>query len=463
MKIRNVQVVIIISVLLFIIPFFWLKPGYVDLGGDAGRFLFIDPLTVAANLYQKQTITFAPSYAALPYLLFMSLIAAIFPTPTLRIAVEHGIQLSVAFVAVYLLLKELFLWQKTAKFTELAALIGSMGYISLITKSGWATSLETQNQVFLNPLVMYLFSKYLRTSLIRYALLLLSITLLYSFNFGFSSMPQILSFYPFAITFILLGYRFILKKSLPWVKLLIMFLAFLGLHAFHLIPLLGLLTSKGNTVSNQVFSEAARFQNGLFYFDANRAALGKISENIFQPAPWLGTTILIFVIPIITFSGFLVKRSKLQALAGVFVAVTLYFVTANITLLGAKLYRLFFYIPGFSMFRSFNDKWYWVFAFFMALLFGISFQALISRLTPRMTKTIVVVVAILLLVRVTPFLKGDFYNTSLYQSNNVSPVFVPDKDLLDSINTVRKIQKDGNVLTLPIAFPYYQVFSGRTT
>jgi len=36
---------IIISVILFFIPFFWLKPGEMDLGGDSTRLYFYDPVS----------------------------------------------------------------------------------------------------------------------------------------------------------------------------------------------------------------------------------------------------------------------------------------------------------------------------------------------------------------------------------------------------------------------------------
>ena len=47
---RKYRLVLFISLLLFIIPFFWFKPGEMDLGGDGNRLYFYDPLNFLKNV-----------------------------------------------------------------------------------------------------------------------------------------------------------------------------------------------------------------------------------------------------------------------------------------------------------------------------------------------------------------------------------------------------------------------------
>ena len=50
-------------------------------------------------------------------------------------------------------------------------------------------------------------------------------------------------------------------------------------------------------------------------------------------------------------------------LIAIFFFTTLYLSSANITQIAVELYRMLFYIPGFSMFRVFYGQWQWVHAF----------------------------------------------------------------------------------------------------
>ena len=60
-----------ISIILFIIPFFWLKPGFVDLGGDAGRLYFIDPMLSAQRLIAQENLNGVRQLSLVPYQYFL--------------------------------------------------------------------------------------------------------------------------------------------------------------------------------------------------------------------------------------------------------------------------------------------------------------------------------------------------------------------------------------------------------
>src|SRR5437870_3456473 len=114
MKKHNIA--IFIAIILFFIPFLWLKPGFVDVGGDSGRLYFVDPLASALHKYNNQTTVGASVYAFIPYELFLGMLHTIVTSPTYLIGIDRGIVLSVAFYSIYLIVIELsLLFLKTKK------------------------------------------------------------------------------------------------------------------------------------------------------------------------------------------------------------------------------------------------------------------------------------------------------------------------------------------------------------
>ncbi len=451
-----------VTLVLFFIPFFWLKPGFVDLGGDSGRLYFIDPLVSAFNLYTRQNFSWAPLYALIPYELFLYILKKFVISSTNLISVTRGLHLSLGFLSVFLILQEFFLLGKVTqkKFSSWIALVGGMVYIGFLSAAGWVASLETHYQGFLNPVMFYLLLRFCLRASFWYGLAFLVISLLYSGNFGFSAMPQLMSFYPLAILFLLLSIRFVFRIAIPWRKLLMLIIFFVGLHSFHLLPTVATLLNKTTTRHEQIFSTQSIAELGVHYFDVNHEALGKISTQLFQPTQW-HTNILALLVPVVIVLAFILKPTKLSVLVGGFFATTLFLVSANISHLGVSLYRSLFHIPGFMMFRSFNDKWYYVYIFFYTLLFGISLYTILAK-----KKTITVVLVSLLCIgiivyRMLPFLKGRAIDTPLYQSNNVSAMFEMDPDLLDTLSYIRMLPSEGRFLTLPLTFPYFQIAYGK--
>src|SRR5258708_10520293 len=104
--------VILITFILFSIPFFWIKPNEMDLGGDSSRLYFYDPLNFLINnsLYFSETITngsrsFWPQFYFLPYVLFLLLIKSVINSPYFLISFINGIKVSISFLSVYLIIK----------------------------------------------------------------------------------------------------------------------------------------------------------------------------------------------------------------------------------------------------------------------------------------------------------------------------------------------------------------------
>lgn len=455
------KIAIGIAAALFLTPFFWLKPGFVNIGGDGGRLYFLDPAAVLQNTWNFPG-SYVYSYANIGYLFFQSFIARIIQTPTHRIAIEHGLQLAVSFLGIFFIVNKL-LSNSGKKFNYqkgfLVSIVAGITYVALITKIGWSVALVTLNQVFLNPVIFYLLLRYCMTGKLVYTLAVLFFTAIFSANFGFTSAPQVLSFFPLSLVFLYIYMKYVIHNKIPWRGLLTGAGLFLGLHSIHLLPVIASLFTKDSTINSQVFSQNGIVVRGADYFVANRIELGKMSVELFQP--WLSQNLFALVIPVVSLLGFFNRKSKLLSIMGIFFAVTLFLVSANITQTGVNLYQKLFYIPGFVMFRSFNEKWYFAFAFYYVLMFAVSLYYLLEKRKPWSTIIVCAALFAMTVFRLMPFLSGKTIQATVDQSRNVSTIFSIDPDLLDALSFVRNLPVDGKVLTLPLTYTYLQIAYGK--
>lgn len=455
-------VVIFVTTILFLVPFFWLKAEFVDLGGDAGRLYFIDPLFSVQHLLSQENLYGAMQQSLVPYEYFLYLVKLFVNSPTYLIDISNGLTLSLAFLFSLFVVRDLLsITEARSKlYGDIAALTSGIIYVSFITNTGWSQALYTQNQIFLNPLIFYLLLRFCLTTSMMYGFAFLAVSFIFSENFGFSAMPQLMSFFPLALAFLFLYIRHIAHTIFPWKKLLSVALLFIGLHGFHILPLVASLLGK-TSLNGMVFSSNSIAVRGVNYFDVNHIALGKISWQLFSPSNWGSQTVLALVIPIVAVIGFLQKRSKLLLLTGTFLAITLFLDTANITQIGVQFYHALFYIPGFQMFRSFNDRWYYVYAFFYMLLFSFSFYAVINKWKIGVAVLASAIILGITTYRIVPFLRGKSLYTPLFQSNNVTPVLTLDPDMMDALAFTKNLPHDGKVVTVPLTFPNYQIAYGK--
>jgi len=159
------KLVLIVAVILFIVPFFWLRPGEMDLGGDTTRLYFYDPLSYLRNnnLY---AITFTGKnsveayFYSIPLVLIIFMLKQIISSPFLLITIFNSIKLTVGFLAVYAIIKEILGENKISNklIANISAIIGGFFYIlsPLMANGQWDRALESHSQFFLNPLIFYL-------------------------------------------------------------------------------------------------------------------------------------------------------------------------------------------------------------------------------------------------------------------------------------------------------------------
>ena len=455
---------------MFILPFFWLKPGEMDLGGDSNRLYFYDPISNLKAFATYSVVPYGTGAIAynqyfIPFLLFVAFLKSIFNSPTVLIAIFNGFKLAGSFIFMFLIIKELFGKEIGAKITLAkcaAAILGALFYTfspSVVDNMKYA--LVTHSQVFLNPLIFYLLLRYLTTSSLRYVWLALFITFIFSSNFSLQAPPPLFAFYPLAIIFLLFYNFFVLKKSLPWKGAIVGILFFIGLHAFHLFPVVSNVFDKDSNFNTRIFESTSKVNSGLEYFNAI-LGLGKVSDHILLPLENKKLSLSLIIVPVLIVFGFLSskRKSKTLLLVSIFFFTTLFLVSANITQIGVEFYRTLFLIPGFGMFRGFFGQWQWVHAFFYSLLVGLSVSYLFSKLKKKYVYIVSILAIGFLLARSLIVFNGEIVNVFHRGPKNVKAVIVTDPNYEKILDYIKGISNDGKIFHMPFTDYGYNIVGG---
>lgn len=460
-----------IAIILFIIPFFWLKPGEMNLGGDAGRLYFYDPLSFLKNYALYNFVASGKGaesggFVFFPFTFTLYLLKFIFTSSTTLIATFNGMILSLSFLSIYFIVRELLKTEKLLfkeRFIALSSISSGLFYTfsQELMNAGWETPIITHNQIFLNPLMFLLIFRYILTRNYLYIIAACLVSLIFSANFSYIGSPTFFAFYPLSLAFILCYTKYVRKMSIPYKGLGIGILLFLLLHSFHLVPELLDVFSFDSANNKTVFSvDGIASRSGLDYFIAvaasTRVSLAWLGVTQFQNDP---KYIIFILFPLVLLGGFFLNRGKTLLVTGIFFLITLFFATANITDLGHTFYQLLFRIPGFSMFRNFHGQWLYVFIFFYSLLFGQAVSLISHRLSKNIARFFIVVLITFILITGIPFLNGSIpiprHNDSgLRFAFRMDPVY---EDVLDYF---RKYPIDRKIILFPLTGPGYQVLQG---
>lgn len=463
---------VLITIILFIIPFFWLKPGEMDLGGDGSRLYYYDPLGYLQNdgLFLFDNViegirTIEPHFYNIPFVFLLASLKAIFFSSYIVISIINGLKLSLSFLFIFLIVKTLLEGSFKSKkniYISFASILGGIFYITTPSLIGnYDKALITQNQVFLNPLIFYL----LLTSLLRekfiYIVIAVIVSVLFAPNFAWAAAPPFFAFYPLALLFLLIYIYFIQKKKIIFKHIFWGMILFFGLHAFHIIPEIYSLLSPGSYVHTRVFSEDNIKQQLNYFYGV--LPLSKLSFNILSYTT-LKDFVLFAVIPILfILFGLLYNKAKdrILLLTGVFFLITLYLLTANITSLGVKIYESFFYIPGFSMFRNFIGQWAFVFTFFYALLFGQSIYLIFKKLNSFKINLLITLTIIFgFIISNWSFFNGSLTNKTHSQTQDVKIAMKLDPAYVNIIERINKIDDKGAIISFPFTDCCYSVIHG---
>lgn len=468
--IKTHKLLVLAAVALFMVPFFWFKPGELNIGGDGSRLYFYDPANLIKNfgiypIYPFGTGVVGAQFYYLPLITINAIIKQVIHSPYLLITFYDSMKIVTGFLAVYGIMRILLYWRKdtttnSSKVKNSTAILAGLFYIfNPAMTENYVHALATHDQVFLNPLMFYLILKYIVTSRFLFLEVAVFTSLIFSHSFSHTAAPPFFAFYPLGLVFLFI-FIWIHKIKLHWGELLSALLMFIGLHAFHIVSDLRELFSAGSNLNIDVFDKT-NAKEMLGYFLAVMP-LTKVSLH------WLATSStsqldkVSILIPVITVLGLFLnhKKDKILLLTGIFFLITLYLVTAQISGLGVELYKILFYIPGFAMFKNFYGQWQFVYYFFYAVLFGQAVYLVIRKLNKFASAFVILAIAGFLVLNSWQFINGTLINQFNNQSDTrVGVVF--DSKYEDSLRFVRSIPEDGKILVLPFSDYYFQVVRGK--
>ena len=472
---KKYRLVLLITFILFIIPFFWLHPGEMDLGGDSSRLYFYDPVafiksTSIFDISAQGKGVVEPNYYYLPYVGLLAVLKFFTHSSTIIISLFNGVKLAGGFIAIYLIVRELLLEARgvnNKKLIYAAAILSGIFYIvsldSIHMDFFWERAIMSHNQVFLNPLIFFLLLKFLLTHKYKFLWVSLIVSFIFAPNFGLTSAPPFFAFYPLALLFLLSFVKIFGKKPIPWKGVGIGLALFLGVHAFHLLAQAISLFDSGSFTNSKVFSKEEIEAGGVNYFSAV-SPHGKAILNLLLPSGKQFLQWASFISPLIVIVGFLLNkgRKKEFLFISLFFVITFFLATANITNIGFEFYRKLFYIPGFSMFRNFYTQWMYIFLFFYSLLFGFAAYNILLRLKPNYAKLFYFLVFILLIITGMPLFSGEPINKSTIRgSDNVKGLFTMDPVYEKALKFIRYLPDDGKILVLPLTDNFRQVIYGK--
>jgi hypothetical protein len=473
-----------VSIFLFIIPFFWMSPGEMDLGGDSNRLYFYDPINyLQSNLSYAINPGFGvenPLYLSLPFVALLVIIKQIIPSSYFVISLFNSVTLVVAFLAMFGIAKHLFeqgIQNKDKKIAYFVSMFVGFFYSlsPIMARSAWDKALLTHFQIFLNPLLFFLLLKFFETSKFKYLLTILIITFIFSTNFSWAAAPPLLAFYPLALLYLLIYTKIIRKKKLAIRPIVLSIVLFVIIHAFHIVPLVSQFFNQSGAAFARSFTSEGKFDIGLSYFQSIVPMIS-LSKNLFglpQAVPSIMTFEAIFVIfPIIFVIGLIVnskqrslkKEQKYSFLIlSFFLLISIFFATANITKTGLEFYSSLFYLPGFSMFRNFYGQWEFIYLFFLSLAVGFGLLRIMPILNNQKIRYgILAFLVILIASSAIPFLRGDMINLILNKNQKVEfkvPIKM-DSEFEKALEYIRNDPNDGKILLLPHTEAFSQMVAG---
>lgn len=461
---------IILAVVIFIIGFLWVKPGFLDLGGDSSRLYFYDPINYlkGQSLYSVSPSVLGGenfSYYGIPFFLFLSILKSIFRSPWLLISVFYGFSISLAFVFVYKSVREIigsFFDQAHEASSVLASLIGGLYYVFSPTPIlNWGHNISTYNQVFLNPMIFYFLIKFLHSQRRFYLGIVLLLTIVFSTNFSVVGAPPLLAFYPLTFSYLYFHMRLIKQQSMPWKDICMGFVMFIGIHVFQFFPTVMNIFSPASPIGHVIFSTSGKIDRGQGYFSG-------LTDSIKVSISWIGlpqltkVTLIGYlhaIFPFFFFVALLKNKSKSLLLTALFFCFALFWETANITTIGASWYKSLFVIPGFSIFRNYYAQFTYVYLFFYVLLLSQSLFFIFERIKIKYVKSIVSGLSVLLLITAWPLITGSIIN-STFPSSTTKTILRMDPSYDKLLSFFRAVPKEGKIMLLPQTDYGYQVLSG---
>lgn len=492
--IKENKLALISAFVLFFIPFFWLRPGEVDYGGDSSRLYFLSPEAWLKNIalyYVNPLVSMGgemPNFLLVPFLAFLSVIKTFaFGKGWIENRIFNGLLLSGGFLSVNFIVKELFISLKVKKDKdELISIFSGLFFIlSPLIIYTWERALYSTHQSFVYPLAFFLFLKYINSKKWVYLILAAFEAWLFSVNFSFATFPWLAAFIIFSSLFFLL-YSLFFKKIKIFIKgiFILITLIFL-LNSFDYLPQVYNMANSSSTNYQTVFSKEIQENQGLAYYLSIQPYMRVVYTLANQPQytiavgygdPQLSNILffgikflpLFFVYPLIFSFGLIIKGKyqnenfiKTYNLIAVIFLTILFFMTACITDIGQAFYQSLFSLPGFSMFRSFYGKFSMVYLFYYAIFLAFSLKIILGNINSLAKKIPIIFLILLVLFNGWPLISGSIVNGILWQSKKVGFSSEIDSEYLQFLEGVKEEKKDAKIFSLPLIFENYQILQGK--
>lgn len=467
---------ILLVLILVSTPFFWFKPGEINIGGDSSRLYFYDPVNYLLNfpLYDiapGQSGDMMISYFFVPFTAILVILKTLLGSAATLVNFFHGFMLASSFLFVYLIVTELLSFEtKQKKLVLWSGIISGLFYVFAPTIWNWDKAISSHNQLFLNPLIAFLLLRHLKTNKIIPLLIAVFITFLFALNFSFIAAPALFAFYPFVLLFLTFYKLSYLSTPFNWKAIGMSLVLFFGVQAFQFVPQLTSFLDKSGYSFQQVFSASTSIQ-GLVYFSSTYKNV-KLTENIgmITSTPYSSRVIesSMYFLLFIILGGLLKSNAKGIRRAWKFnfivlfvlTMVIMFFATANITNIGVSIYKSFFFLPGFNMFKNFYGQFIYVFSFFYAIVLGCAIYLLLLHSSQNKRYFLITIILLVLLLNGLPFITGRMVNLPVLGSKDTRVPLKMDPAFENVLQYIRGLEADGKFLTLPWTDYGYQMLAG---
>lgn len=485
---------LLISIVLFFVPFFWFEKGKIDIGGDSTRFYFVDPYSWLTNIALyfinplKSLGEELPNFLMVPFLGLLIIIKTIVGGSSYNLNnIFNGFLLSGSFLSMCLISRDLLDYDSDSESALLPSIISGLFFIlSPLIIYDWERALNAIHQIFVYPLIFLLLLRYVKTGKIFYILFVPIFTFVFAVNFSIGTVPWMFAYFPFA--FLFLFFYSLITKNVPrfFKGLIISGILFLFLNSFDIIPQFFNSINPSGSNFKMIFDPATRGDWGIPYFQsiANHVRLLYNWTNQPQYVITYGFDhmtktmiknygikfiLLFFSYPLTVCLGMIFKNKFLSEngkrfmnALSVFFLITTYFMTANITVLGQNIYRTLFYLPGFSMFRSFYGKFALVYLFFYSIFLAYSLLVIFKLLKPKVKIIVFLFFVAIITLNGWPLLSGQVVNGKLWRSKNVGFASETDPDYFNFSEVLKNEKINAKVLSLPLADENYQLLQGKS-
>ena len=478
---RSQKILLVLQIVVFlgflILPYY-LFDGKLFIGGDDTRLFYIFPSEWIHNMafyswyHASSDGLNNPNQFLLPFLSIWSLVHFIIPSVVVIDYLSFSLPLILGFIYFQYLINEL-VFDKENKY-QLIRFTGALIYTlsPILIYDQLSVFLYSSYLIGLFPIILYYFIKYFKTDDFKY--IFINILWCIYLAFSIASVPWLLGmFFPLVLSLIICSSIFrgniksFLKRSFIFYGLLISSQAF---WIFSII--ISILFNHGNSFVGTALAIQDTFKStvlstasgniiypllNLFHrkitMDYN-SSLKPVFLTFYDITLILDSIyVVILFIAIFNFKKYL-KDSEKKNYLMFFIAflLSLFFFTVHIGPL-ENIFLFMGHIPGFVMFRNFNDKFAPGYAFLYSLILTLSL-IIVSRKFDKWNNTIIVGLFLVIMINVIPI--KQIINKPLWTTKNIyTTITIPDEYNDFMLQVSRVVPQSANILSLPFNIAAY--------